>query len=61
MAVSDPYQLHFRLPEETGKHVDRYARFVKEATGAELSRTDAVLALVNKALGEWSDAQPRKR
>lgn len=60
MAAKDPYQLHFRLPEETSKQVDRYARYVKEATGADLSRTDAVLALVNKALDEWVDTQPAK-
>lgn len=60
MATQDPYQLHFRLPEEVGKKVDRYTRFVKEATGADLSRTDTVVALISKALDEWLDAQPAK-
>lgn len=57
MAASDPYQLHFRLPEDLGKQVDRYARFVKEETGAELSRTDTIVALVRKAIEEWSDSR----
>jgi hypothetical protein len=59
LAAQDPYQLHFRLPEETGKQVDRYTRFVKEATGAELSRTEAVVALVHRALVSW-DAESAK-
>jgi hypothetical protein len=60
MATTDPYQLHFRLPKETGKLVDRYARFVKEAIGAELSRTDAVLALVRRGLIAWDASKGKK-
>lgn len=56
----DTGQFKLRLDDETTKKVDRYARFVKETTGAELSRTETVLALVRKALDEWSDAQPAK-
>jgi len=61
MAASDPYQLHFRLPEETGKQVDRYAQYVRETTGIEPTRTNAVLALVRRALVAWDATQTSKK
>lgn len=61
MAKPDPYQLHFRLPEEIGKQIDRYANHVKKVMGAELSRTDATLAIIRRGLAAWDETQPQKK
>jgi len=57
--ATEPNQVHLRLSEEVSKQVDRYARFVKEATGVEVSRTDAVMALVRRGIVAWDADAPK--
>ncbi len=58
MAV-DLGQVHFRLGDEKDR-VDRYVDFMHKTTGLTVTRTDAVRALVSKALDAHEAEQSKK-
>lgn len=51
MNEKDPFQIHFRLPKEIAKRVDKHIqRLCEQTPGLEFSRTDAVLTLIARGL-----------
>lgn len=51
----DQGQIHIRLGDDT-KRVDQYAEHMKQTTGLDLSRSDAVRSLIMRALAAFEES-----